>query len=89
MITKISIINERGKSFDKNDVLKNAAINFSREAAFFDMASKLMMYLHEFPYCDLERTIETHFGQNYSITQKTKKCRTYHIHGGLYIHEED
>lgn len=96
MITKVTLLNERSIS-DQTTQYKNTktVLEYMRgrlhnEAEFLSKASLMMSYLNQFPEVRISEAIKAHFGpDSYTINRKTKKYRVYHVHGGLYIHEED
>lgn len=95
MIRKITVINQRALSWEHNEfkpvnIFAAAAKQMRTEEDFFRKAALLISMLGNFPEQSIEKMIVAHFGPNsYSMTKKTRKSRSWFVHGGLYIHEED
>lgn len=96
MIKKITLLNERSISEEANiDKSSEKALDQMRErlqneVEFLSKATLLMSFLKQFPDVRVTEAIKANFGpDSYTIKRKSKKYRVYHVHGGLYIHEED
>lgn len=96
MIKKVTLLNERSiseeASIDKSSekALDQMRERLQNEVEFLSKAALLMSFLKQFPDVRVTEAIKANFGpDSYTIKRKSKKYRVYHVHGGLYIHEED
>lgn len=96
MIKKITVLNDRSiseeASIDKSSekALDQMRERLQNEAEYLSKAALLMSFLKQFPDVRVTEAIKANFGpDSYTIKRKSKKYRVYHVHGGLYIHEED